>query len=118
MAEQIPYGVAGSLINKLASSTYREFGRIYGVMDQLEKLKTTVESIKVVLSDAEQRQSEDPVIEHWICRFKQVLHDADDLLDALVIKDLQGKVDGGSLSASKCRGFLSYLKIHLFFGLS
>ncbi|MCI24661.1 disease resistance protein, partial [Trifolium medium] len=39
MAEQIPYGVAASLIDRLASAAFREFGRIYGVMDELERLK-------------------------------------------------------------------------------
>ena len=94
MGEQIPYGVAVSLIKRLASSGFREFGRIYGVMDELEKLKETLESIKVVLSDAEERQCHDSNIEHWIRRFKEVLHDADDLLDDLAIKDLRCKVSG------------------------
>ncbi|WJX25401.1 hypothetical protein P8452_14444 [Trifolium repens] len=44
MAEQIPYGVASSLIDRLASAAFREFGRIYGVKDELERLKNTVES--------------------------------------------------------------------------
>ncbi|WJX35675.1 hypothetical protein P8452_23634 [Trifolium repens] len=49
MAEQIPYGVATSLINRLASAAFREFGRIYGVKDELERLKNTVESAKICI---------------------------------------------------------------------
>ncbi|MCI35644.1 NBS-LRR resistance protein, partial [Trifolium medium] len=58
MAEQIPYGVAESLVNRLASAAFREFGRIYGVMDELERLKKTVESIRAVLLDAEEKQEQ------------------------------------------------------------
>ncbi|QHO04541.1 hypothetical protein HN51_060791 [Arachis hypogaea] len=101
MAEQIPYGVATSLINKIASLAFREIGRIYGVMDDLEKLKATLESIKLVLSDAELKQGQDATVAHWIKRFKQVLYDADDLLDDVFIKDLRRK------RMSQVRGFFS-----------
>ncbi|XLR49278.1 hypothetical protein HN51_033530 [Arachis hypogaea] len=101
MAEQIPYGVAASLINKIASLAFREIGRIYGVMDDLEKLKDTLESIKVVLSDAELKQGQNATVAHWIKRFKQVLYDADDLLDDVFIKDLRRK------RMSQVRGFFS-----------
>ncbi|QHN78622.1 NBS-LRR type disease resistance protein [Arachis hypogaea] len=62
MVEQIPYGVATSVINKIASVAFRETGRIYGVMEDLDKLKDTLESIKVVLSDAELRQGQDTTV--------------------------------------------------------
>ncbi|XP_057737126.1 putative disease resistance protein RGA1 [Arachis stenosperma] len=101
MAEQIPYGVATSLINKIASLAFREIGRIYGVMDDLEKLKDTLESIQVVLSDAELKQGQNATVAHWIKRFKQVLYDADDLLDDVFIKDLRRK------RMSQVRGFFS-----------
>ncbi|XP_052111315.1 putative disease resistance protein RGA1 [Arachis duranensis] len=101
MAEQIPHGVATSLINKIASLAFREIGRIYGVMDDLEKLKDTLESIRLVLSDAELKQGQDATVAHWIKRFKQVLYDADDLLDDIFIKDLRRK------RMSQVRGFFS-----------
>ncbi|KAJ1382312.1 Virus X resistance protein-like, coiled-coil domain [Sesbania bispinosa] len=105
MAEQIPYGVIVSIITRLASSAWQEFGRIHGVTNELKKLNETLESIKIVLSDAEQRQDQDPTIEHWIRRFKEVLHDADDLLDGLAIKDMRRKVNGQS--KNKVRNFFS-----------
>ncbi|MCH82605.1 NBS-LRR resistance protein, partial [Trifolium medium] len=58
MAEQIPYGVATSIIDRLASAALREFGRINGVMDELERLKNTVESIRAVLLDADDKQDQ------------------------------------------------------------
>ncbi|MED6193921.1 hypothetical protein PIB30_023761 [Stylosanthes scabra] len=107
MAEQVPYGVAEGLISKLASRAFREIGSIYGVMDDLENLKQTLESIKIVLSDAELRQGQDSVIEHWIRRFKQVLYGADDLLDDLLIRDLRAKARGAGKFTNKVRQFFS-----------
>ncbi|XP_061369963.1 putative disease resistance protein RGA1 [Gastrolobium bilobum] len=107
MAEQSPYGDILNIIGSLASPALQEFGRIYGVMDDLENLKRTLESIKVVLSDAEQRQDKDAAIEHWIRRLKEVLYDADNLLDDLEIKDLRRKVNDHSKVMSKVRDFFS-----------
>ncbi|WJX34887.1 hypothetical protein P8452_22953 [Trifolium repens] len=93
MAEQIPYGVAQSLINRLASAAFREFGRIYGVMDELERLKSTVESIRVVLLDAEDKQEQSRAVQIWIRRLKDdVLYPADNLLDEFLIEDSRHKI--------------------------
>ncbi|KAI9078945.1 hypothetical protein K1719_039094 [Acacia pycnantha] len=56
MAEQIPYGVASSLINTLASLAFKEIASIYGVKSEIEWLKHTVEAIKVVFADADHKQ--------------------------------------------------------------
>ncbi|KAJ1382313.1 Virus X resistance protein-like, coiled-coil domain [Sesbania bispinosa] len=111
MAELIPYSVIENIINTLASSVWQEFGRIYGASDELENLKRTLESIKVSLSDAEQRKDQDPNFEHWIRRFKEVLHEADDLLDGLAIEDKRRKVNGQRKWVSKFRDFFSFGKL-------
>ncbi|RHN38975.1 putative TIR domain, P-loop containing nucleoside triphosphate hydrolase [Medicago truncatula] len=90
MAEQIPYAVAESLFNRLASAAFREHGRIFGVMDELERLKKSVECIRVVLLDAQEKQEQ-----NWIGRLKDVLHLADDLLDEFIIEGMRYKVDAG-----------------------
>ncbi|XP_058743473.1 disease resistance protein RGA2-like [Vicia villosa] len=94
MVEQIPYGVATSLINRLASAAFHEFGRIYGVMDELERLKNTVEAIRAVLLDAEDKQQQNRAIQIWIRRLKDdVLHPADNLLDEFLIQDMRHKME-------------------------
>ncbi|KAJ1427877.1 Virus X resistance protein-like, coiled-coil domain [Sesbania bispinosa] len=95
MAEQIPYCVASSLIVRLSSAAFRELGRIYGVMDELKRLKDTVESIKAVLLDAEERQERDHSVKIWIRRLKDVLHPADDLLDEFAIHEMTHNMDSG-----------------------
>ncbi|AET01321.1 NB-ARC domain disease resistance protein [Medicago truncatula] len=93
MAELIPYGLAESLIKRLASAAFREFGGIYGVMNELERLKNTVESIRNVLLDAEDKQEQNHAVKNWIRRLKDVLNFADNLLDEFVIEDLRHKSD-------------------------
>ncbi|KAK2352736.1 disease resistance protein RGA2 [Trifolium repens] len=82
MAQQIPYGLAEGLIKRLASAAFHEIGRIYGVRDELERLKNTVESIKAVLLDAEEKQEQNHAVQNWIRRLNDVIHPADDLQDS------------------------------------
>ncbi|MCH82603.1 CC-NBS-LRR resistance protein [Trifolium medium] len=95
MAEQIPYAVAESLFNRLASATFREHGQIHGVMDELERLKNSVECIRVVLLDAQEKQEQNCVVQKWIRRIEDVLHCADDLLDEFIIEGMRYKADAG-----------------------
>lgn len=108
MAEQIPYNVTASLINKLTSLALRQFQRVRLVRDELEKLKNTIESIKVVLVDAEEKQDQNPHVRNWIGRLKKVLHDADDLLDEIAVEDLRHKLEEGtSTMVTEVRQFFS-----------
>ncbi|KAI9078923.1 hypothetical protein K1719_039072 [Acacia pycnantha] len=94
MAEQVPYGVVVSIINRLASSAFKEIALIYGVNSEIERLKDTVEAIKAVVVDAEQKQRNYQLIKIWIRRLKKVLLKADDLLDDLQTQHLLRKRDG------------------------
>ncbi|PNX58122.1 CC-NBS-LRR resistance protein, partial [Trifolium pratense] len=63
-------------------------------MDELERLKNTVESIRAVLLDAEDKQEEqNHVVQNWVRRLKEVLFPADDLLDEFLIQDMIHKRD-------------------------
>ncbi|XP_027347883.1 putative disease resistance protein RGA1 [Abrus precatorius] len=93
MAEQVPYGVAANFIHKLASASLHEFGQIYGVTNELEDLKNTIESIHAVLLDADEKQEQDYAVQIWIRRLKEVLLHADDLIDDLIVENMRQKVE-------------------------
>ncbi|WJX91836.1 hypothetical protein P8452_73558 [Trifolium repens] len=95
MAEQISYAVAERLFNRLASAAFREHGQIYGVTDELERLKNSVEHIKVVLLDAQEKQEQNCAVRSWIRRLEDLLHLADDLLDEFIIEGMRYQVDAG-----------------------
>ncbi|XP_027337072.1 putative disease resistance protein RGA1 [Abrus precatorius] len=92
MEEHIPFAVASNLIHRLASADFIEFGKEYDVMEELEELKNTIESINDVLLDADDKQEQGHV-RVWIRRFKEVLHHADDFLDDLAIQFSRDKLD-------------------------
>ncbi|CAI8608231.1 unnamed protein product [Vicia faba] len=99
MAEQMVYAVAENLIKRLASAAFREFGRIYGVMDELESLRRTFELIKDVLLDAEDKQQQNRAIQIWIRRLQDdVLHPVDDLLDEFLIQDMSHKTQKNKMT--------------------
>ncbi|XP_058743431.1 putative disease resistance protein RGA3 [Vicia villosa] len=93
MAEQIPYGLTESIIKSLASVAYHEIRQIYGVKLEVDRLRETVESIKAVLLDAEEKQEQNHAVQNWIRRLNDVLHPADDLLDEFVIEDMRHKME-------------------------
>uniref|UniRef100_A0A2N9G2B7 NB-ARC domain-containing protein n=1 Tax=Fagus sylvatica TaxID=28930 RepID=A0A2N9G2B7_FAGSY len=74
----------------------------------LEKLKDTVSTIKAVLLDAEEKQASDHRLNHWLGKLRDVLHDAENVLDEfnyrVLLKEVMKKY--GSTS-KKVRDFFS-----------
>ncbi|GAB2282540.1 hypothetical protein Dimus_017081 [Dionaea muscipula] len=81
MAEAVLVNIAESLLKNLGSKALEEVAAAWGFKDQLEKLKDTANTIKDVLSDAEQRQVESQAVRGWLERLRSVVYDADDLFD-------------------------------------
>ncbi|XP_058743676.1 uncharacterized protein LOC131616377 [Vicia villosa] len=83
-------------VNKrLASAAFHEYGQIYDVMDELEKLKNSVECIRFELLDAQEKQEQYCAAQSWIRSLEDVLHLADDLLDEFIIEGMRYKVNAG-----------------------
>ncbi|KAB1225421.1 putative disease resistance protein RGA3 [Morella rubra] len=73
--------VAEGIIASLGSLTVKEIVQLWGAEGELEKLKDTVSTIKVVLLDAEEQQDGNPEVRVWLKKLKNPMYDADDLLD-------------------------------------
>lgn len=83
--------LAVTVLEKLSSSVYKELGIIWNLKEDIEKMKNTISLIKSVLLDAETKANNHQV-SNWLEELKDVLYDADDLLDDFSIEDLKGKV--------------------------
>ncbi|XP_040992429.1 putative disease resistance protein RGA3 [Juglans microcarpa x Juglans regia] len=81
MAEAILFDVAARIIESLGSQTLKEIRLLWGVTDELEKLKNTVSTIQAVLLDAEEQCAVNRQVRDWLEKLKDVFYDADDLLD-------------------------------------
>ncbi|KAM3338449.1 putative disease resistance protein RGA1 [Capsicum galapagoense] len=75
------FNIANSILGKLGSLALQEFYLIWGVKNELNKLKKTLVTIRDVLLDAEEQQSKNHELTNWLEELKDVLYDADDFLD-------------------------------------
>ncbi|WKA02388.1 hypothetical protein VitviT2T_020582 [Vitis vinifera] len=107
MAEQIPFGIAENLLMKLGSAVFHEIGLMYGVRGELSKLKEKLSTVGAVLLDAEEKQESSCAVADWVRRLKDVVYDADDLLDDFATEDLRRKTDDRGRFAAQVSDFFS-----------
>jgi hypothetical protein len=81
MAETVLFDIAGSIIKSLGSLVLQEIGLFRGFKDELRKLESTVLTIQAVLLDAEEKQANSHAVKVWLGNLKDVMYEADDLLD-------------------------------------
>ncbi|XP_078149398.1 putative disease resistance protein RGA3 [Carex rostrata] len=86
-----------------------EVGMLLDIPGQIEKLGKTVGDIQCVLADAERRQSKGSAIERWLIQLKDVMYDADEVIDLYQIK----AEDPATSSSHGCH-FLSCFRNPLF----
>uniref|UniRef100_A0A2N9IV45 Rx N-terminal domain-containing protein n=1 Tax=Fagus sylvatica TaxID=28930 RepID=A0A2N9IV45_FAGSY len=107
MADGVLFEIAGGIIAQLGNSALQEIGLLWGVKDELEKLKNTVTSIQAVLLDAEEKQALNHAIKNWLGRLKEVVFEADDLLDDFSTEALRCEAMTQNKKAKKVRIFFS-----------
>ena len=95
MADAILYGVVQKIIESLGSSTLNQIGSIWGVNDELEKMKNTISTIQAVLEDAEEQQVKNHQVKDWLMKLRDAAFDADDLLSEFSTYVLQQEVMDG-----------------------
>ena len=100
MAE-IGYGIAVKVLELLGSVTFQEISSAWGVKSALTKLERTVKAIKAVLLDAEEEQASDHRLSIWLGELKDVLKDAENVLDKFQYIVLQKEVMKRNRSTSK-----------------
>ncbi|XP_078159257.1 putative disease resistance protein RGA3 [Carex rostrata] len=76
-----------------------EVGGLLGIPGQIENLGETVRDIQCVLADAERKKSESRAIERWLMQLKDVMYDADDIIDLCQIK-AKDRLAGSSCGCS------------------
>ena len=85
MAEQILLNI----LTKLGSSAIQRIGSAFGVTKELMKLTMKLDTINGVLLDAEKKREESDAVKAWVRRLKDVVYEADDLLDEFETLELQ-----------------------------
>ncbi|EEF42990.1 putative disease resistance protein RGA1 [Ricinus communis] len=116
MAEAVPFGIATNILMNLGSSTFQEIGATYGVKKDLRKLENTLSTIKAALLDAEERQEKSHLVQDWIRKLKDVVYDADDVLDSFATKALSRQLD--TTTAAAAAGIRIKEQVSEFFSMS
>jgi hypothetical protein len=92
MAEGALFDLAGKVLDVPGSFILQELKLASGVETEIESLRDTVSTIHAVILDAEKKSSHSHQIKDWLRKLKDVLHDADDLLDDFYFEVLRHKV--------------------------
>ncbi|KAB2060015.1 hypothetical protein ES319_A11G348400v1 [Gossypium barbadense] len=98
MAESIAFDLSVKLITTLSSFAVSQIGLWWNVKDDLDDLKTSVSTIKALLVDAEEKSVTDYRVKVWLEELKDVLYDADDLLDDFSTEALRKDLMRGKYS--------------------
>ncbi|KAG2674828.1 hypothetical protein I3760_13G155400 [Carya illinoinensis] len=108
MAEGVLFDVAARILESLGSQVLKEIGLLWGVTDELEKLEKTVWTIHAVLRDAEEKRAvNNREVIDWLEKLKDVVYDAEDLLDGFSTECLLRKMMTRDKMAKKVRIFFS-----------
>ncbi|TYH47268.1 hypothetical protein ES332_D11G399400v1 [Gossypium tomentosum] len=107
MAEAIAFDIAAELIIKLSSPALFQVGLWWNLKHDIHGLRRTVCQIKAVLLDAEKKSVTGNLVKVWLEDLKDVLYDADDLLDDFSTEALRKDLSGGNKLTKEVRLFFS-----------
>ncbi|XP_048420251.1 disease resistance protein RGA2-like, partial [Pyrus x bretschneideri] len=109
MAEGVLFDIAERIIVRLGNHAFQQIGSIWGVQDELNKLKETVAGFQAVL-DAEQKQANNNEVKLWLQSVEDAVYEADDVLDEFNTQVQRRQVMRGNTKLSN--------KVRLFFSSS
>ncbi|KAH7660100.1 P-loop containing nucleoside triphosphate hydrolase protein [Dioscorea alata] len=77
---------AGKLVERLTNVIEEKAIMVLGVKDELQRLRRRMERIARVLKDAERRRIQDETVKGWVDELKDLMYDADDIIDLCMIQ--------------------------------
>ncbi|XP_062173606.1 putative disease resistance protein RGA3 [Alnus glutinosa] len=107
MAEGVLFNIAQGIIGSLGPLAMKEIKLLWGVKDELEKLKDTVSIINDVLLDAEEQQVKRHAVRNWLKKLEDAMYEADNLLDDFSTEALLREMMTRDKKAKEVRIFFS-----------
>jgi hypothetical protein len=111
MAEGVLSNTAEGIIQSLGSLALQEIGLLWGFKDELQKLRNTVSTIQAVLLDTKEQQAQNLAVKDWLQKLKDVMYDANDLLDDFSTQLLRKLVMTRDKKVAK--EVNSYINVHI-----
>ncbi|KAG8384010.1 hypothetical protein BUALT_Bualt04G0073600 [Buddleja alternifolia] len=108
MSDAIITGILTQLWKIMEGQIFRKESRLaWGVEKEVKKLSSSLLSIKAVVVDAEKRQVMDESVKVWLEKLKDVLYDADDVLDEWMLMGEIPKKQSSPTYKTAVRSFLT-----------
>lgn len=101
------FSAANKVLQELGDLAYEEVRMAYGVKTELEKLRSTMGTVQLVLKDAEKKQASDENIRHWLKQLKDIFYDIEDVVDEFAAETLRAQVVNQESITQKVRHFFS-----------
>ncbi|KAL2901483.1 putative disease resistance protein RGA4 [Bienertia sinuspersici] len=108
MAEAVLYGIANEVLKNMGSTAIDELSSAWGFKSQLNKLKNTIETLKDVMLDAEERQADSHAVGGWLERLTTAVYAADDLFDEFATLASRKQLLSGNKVTKEVYTFFSY----------
>ncbi|KAL5725676.1 hypothetical protein ACHQM5_008794 [Ranunculus cassubicifolius] len=96
----------GVILDKLSSPALNEFGLLWVVHKDLQKLSNTSSTIRLVLQDAETKKIHHAATADWLRKLKEAAYEADDVIDECSTAATFSPDSSGSCSTQVCDSFL------------
>ncbi|XP_045793316.1 disease resistance protein RGA2-like [Trifolium pratense] len=77
---------------KLASYTYEEASRAYGLYEDLQRIKDTLSIVRGLLLDAEEKKNQQHALREWLRQIRNICYDAEDVFDGFELQDKKKQV--------------------------
>ncbi|XVE90413.1 hypothetical protein DITRI_Ditri20bG0075900 [Diplodiscus trichospermus] len=107
MAEFFAFSIVEDVLVKLATQSYREISRAWGIQREFQRLNDLLATVKAVLLDAEEKQVHDNPLRVWLQKLKDACYDAEYVLDEFEIEALRRQLLKGKDIGSKVSYFFS-----------
>lgn len=91
------------VIGKLGSCIWKEIGLLWGVDDDIQKLRRLLLTISAVLNEAERRSISDGTLRNWLRDLKDAAFEVDDVVDEFQTEALRRRMEGHSSITRKVR---------------
>ncbi|KAJ4827677.1 hypothetical protein Tsubulata_050826 [Turnera subulata] len=105
MAEIVLTFALEETLKKVGLLAAEGIGLAWGFKEKLHKLNQSLESIRAVLHDAEEKQVKESSVKLWLRKLRDIAYEADDVVDEFGYEVLRQKVE--TTPIEKVRNFFS-----------
>lgn len=94
MAEIVLCPLLQVIFDKVASGLLKSIALKFGYEEEIDKLRHTINLIRAVVEDAEERQVREKALKIWLADLKEVAYDVDNLLDEFCLDAITARTQG------------------------